>query len=301
MIKAVIEIGSNSLKALLFTTEGGFPQPLAGRVEISRLAEGLAKTGYISPLAFQRNLAAFAELLSWCEEHEAKIIRVVATMALRTAENRDEFIGSIWHEHHLPVTVLSGAQEARLSRFGALLDLPETLAPEQEILTFDTGGGSTEFCIGTYAHISKCFSLDIGAHYLLNRFANTDPISDGDYDSLCHFVSSGLQPHLANLHPVWMIGVGGTPVSLYRIHQNRQAIPAGARQELKLEDLHSLIELFRSMPDAQRKLISGLPAERSDTILFGAVIVKSVLELLAMPSFIVSNNGLRHGVMLEMG
>ena len=64
---------------------------------------------------------------------------------VREAENRSEFVRRAKDEAGVHVAVISGAEEARLIRLGALQAVP---AYEQRHLIIDIGGGSTEFVIG---------------------------------------------------------------------------------------------------------------------------------------------------------
>ncbi len=299
MRKAILDIGTNSIKCLIAVQEGTETTIQSEKVIISRLGEGLVHTGFISPMAFAENLKALRELRDYCVQDRVDEIRAIGTMALRTATNADEFIETVRRDLGIYICVISGAEEARLSYLGAISSFD---VPPASALVFDTGGGSTELIHALDFEIHKSLSITLGAHHLKHLFGHNDPVTKQDFLALRDYTRAQFSPYLAEFaHVPVIIGIGGTPVSLAAVHLGQEEFdPAGINgTTLQIEDLDAQINLYKSIKDTERKKISGLPPQRSDLILFGAVIVKTILELCDRQSFIVSAAGIRHGALFS--
>ena len=299
MRRAVIDIGTNSIKCIIAEHSADGLCILEETVIISRLGEGLQETGFISPMAFSENMKALGQIQQMCIDKGVQEIRALGTMALRSAANADEFVGVARRELGIQINVISGAEEARLSFLGAISSFEDV---PDEVLVFDTGGGSTELIHATAFEIDKCLSISLGAHLLKHKFGSQDPIPDTIYSALEHFTQTQLRPYLADYARVpSIIGIGGTPVSLAAVKLKQTDFDPASINGLSLSrtDLDAQIELYRSMKDVDRKQIVGLPPQRSDLILFGAVIVKTILLLCEQQSIRVSAAGLRHGAMMD--
>ncbi len=158
---AAIDIGSNSL--LLYIagkdTEGNF-NSILDLSEITRLGEGLHKTGFLNPGSIITSVKVISEFIEIAKQNNVDGIAAVGTMAIRTARNSSEFISEVKNKTGLDIEVISGDEEARLSFIGAGQGLE---IKEKEILIFDTGGGSTEFILGKGDMIIDKISINVGA------------------------------------------------------------------------------------------------------------------------------------------
>lgn len=299
MRKAIIEIGTNSIKCLIAEFQQNAYQVVDERVIISRLGEGMMQTNLISPLSFRRNLDATRDLRDYCKEQGVQEIITVGTMALRSADNAAEYIRSVQRELRLDIQVLSGIREAYLSRLGALSTLKNT---PQNVLIIDTGGGSTEIIHSQQDEILHNISISLGAHQLKHLFGNTDPMVEDEYHALCNYVDQQFSSHLRDYHKPWILGIGGTPVSLAAVELGLVDYDAAILdgKQISATALNNQIGMYRSYSDLERKKIPGLPPQRSDLILYGAVIVRSILKHCGVDTFSVSVRGLRHGILEEM-
>ncbi|HLY75875.1 MAG TPA: Ppx/GppA family phosphatase, partial [Planctomycetota bacterium] len=105
---AAIDIGTNSVKLLVGRVAGRRVSPVLHRTIITRLGEGLQKTGAISLEAADRTIAALAELKSLAEERGAERLQAVGTLALRAATNGQDIIDRVQKELGLPIRILTG-------------------------------------------------------------------------------------------------------------------------------------------------------------------------------------------------
>lgn len=208
--RAVIDIGTNSVRLLVADTVGDAIEPIVQRLRMPRLGQGVDRSRRLSPEAMERTAAAIGELVAEARAAGAKSVKVVGTSALRDAANRQEFVDLVRKEHGLHVAVLSGHEEAALSFRGAVLGL-SVLAGRSNpgaakagilhdllrdfVCVLDVGGGSTELTCGTVAgDVLGRSSVDVGAVRMTEQCIASDPPTDSDWKRLGYAVARGLQP-----------------------------------------------------------------------------------------------------------
>lgn len=304
-VKAVVDIGTNSVKFLLGEASaagGGAFKILRDTNEVARLGEGLRAAGEIAPQVAARNVAAVSKFVDEARAAGASEIVAVGTMALRTAANAQDFARILKEATGVTLRVLSGEEEARLSYIAALSGISVV---GRDVVTFDTGGGSTEFVHGRGCEIERAFSVDIGAVRLTENFFAADPIAAGSLDAAAEMVwrdlSEGGLPGLSG-RVDFLVGMGGTLTALSAIRLGLATYDADLVQgsTLTYEGICAQIEIFARMTTDERKKIVGLPPKRADVILAGTCIVRGVMEILNASSLTVSDRGLRHALLYEM-
>jgi exopolyphosphatase/guanosine-5'-triphosphate,3'-diphosphate pyrophosphatase len=307
-----IDIGTNTIRLLIAELDPGAPfrEVCSGR-EITRLGENLVFTGRLSDAAMDRTLRVLKRFKDLCDRHEAEGILSVATSAVREADNGRSFVEQIREETGLRVRVLSGNEEAALTLKGVAYDLHEVVTPPGPILAMDIGGGSTEFILfrlptggeGAQEGNGQVLfqtSTDLGVVRMTERYLLTDPASDRDFDALVEAIDSRMAgvrlPE--GCSPQAIVGTAGTVTTLAAIHLG--LVEYEPRQVhhyiLRRETVEDLLHRFRRMTAAQRGEIPGLEAGREDIILSGTAIVQRVMEHFSADEMIVSDFGLREGV-----
>lgn len=296
-IFAVIDVGTNSVKLHVAEVEPGRSRVVADVVDVTRLGEGLHHSGLLSEEAMARNVIALEELVARAKSLDAEEIVGVGTMALRTARNRDEFRRRVEEACGLEIEVIEGEEEARLSYLAGQSGLD--VAATDRICIFDTGGGSTEFIYGRGPDIETRFSLDVGCRAPTERFLRSDPVTRSELTQLLDHLEDALGDPDPRVNAV--IGIGGTVTTLEAVHQglttyDPQRIHGST---LSRQEVERQIELYRARTVRERARIQGLAPKRADVILAGAAIVETVMEKLGVSAILVSDRGLRHGVMVD--
>ncbi len=214
---------------------------------------------------------------------------MIATSALRRAENADEFAEAAQAIAGTPLETISGDEEARCSYDGAVSGLP----PEESYGVLDVGGGSTE-----YADAHKDVSCEIGAVRLTERFNGLRGRAAADeLEPARAQVRTALRP-LQDFERVdRLVAVGGSATTAC-------AVIAGERSEatyapLSRAALAQLIERLASLSLEKRKELPGMIAQRADILLAGAIILDEACAATGHAEAIVSRNDLLLGYLLR--
>lgn len=298
-IKAVIDIGTNSIKFHLAEKTDGTIKVLKDVNNIARLGENLKETGLIMTDALERNAAAVAEFADEARKSGADEIAAVGTMALRTAKNASVFAERIKDLAKVDLKVIPGDEEARLSYLAVMSGID---VENRSLVTFDTGGGSTEFVYGRGEAMLKKFSVNLGAVRITEQFFKDDPVAPGSVEAAEALIKKELLAGEVDGRTDFLVGMGGTVTSLasvkHRMVEYDPDIVQGSI--LTMNDINTQIADYAQKTLEARRSIIGLQPKRADVILAGACIVRVIMDLLGVRSLTVSDRGLRHGLMYEM-
>ncbi len=298
---ASFDLGTNTFLLLIAEWQDGRLTPVCERETIVRLGKDVDAAGNLNTEAMQRGVACLQEYLRLAREHHATRVIAVGTSALRDAANRAAFLQRVQAETGLAVHIISGETEARLTYAGALSNQPELAEP---IAVMDIGGGSTEIVTGTYEELYSARSVDIGSVRLTERFLRRDPVTAAE-------VAAVRQQAQEAMLAVWpgaafdeirsLVGTAGTITTLAAMAQQLTEYDP-ARVDgyvLSKKTLRALVAQLSGLTMAQRQKLPGLPPARADVILAGAVILEAFMDAYDFDEIIVSNRGLRYGVLLE--
>ena len=299
--KAVIDIGSNSIKLRVARKRSGRLRTLVDTTEVVGLGRGLG-SGLLQEGPIRNGVSAVRRFVRLAEGWGACSIRLVATMALRSASNAEDFVRRVHQKTGLTVEILPGEEEARLAWLGAIYGLGMKSGKN---VVFDTGGGSTEFIVGLEGGISESRSLPLGAVLVTEKFFNADPVLPESLEKAKNHILSMFESEMelrAKAAGCPMIGIGGGVVAIASVKLGLPALRPKIVNGTLLtsSDIDSQVELYASRTLAERMEIPGLPPKRADIILASACIVQGLMKSLRADSFKVSINGLRHGLLVEM-
>ncbi|MBI5359518.1 MAG: hypothetical protein HZA48_02935 [Planctomycetes bacterium] len=295
--KAIIEVGSNSLKLLIAEkTSNGF-MPVHEEVIITRLSRGM-KNHRIQNAPLQKTLGVLKDFLSTCENpHSIKSglgsvsVQAFATAALREAKNRKAIIEKIRRQTGLKIRVLSEKEEALCTSLGALSDLPQD--KKTRYVVVDIGGKSTEFA----APPDVFLSIPIGAVSLYERFIRHDPPLKEEIRSMRNYISNVcknatccVSAHGKNNRRFSVVGVGGTFTTLASL--KRQQIH---HYKMPAKELKRLFDKLCGMTVRERIEKTGIEKGRADIIVPGAAIALEILDMLGAKSVLISTRGVRYG------
>jgi len=300
---AGIDIGTLTCRLLIADLSSGHPlKELRSERRILRLGEGVDRTKRLSPVAMDRVIACLQEWRNVIDGYHVEAIAVVATSAVRDAANRDEFLERVKREAGFEVEVISGEEEARRTLLGIRSGLPVGVT---DILALDIGGGSTEFILDRPDRKPIVQSIDIGVVRLCERVLRHDPPTDEEVRQARAWVTRESKAAVADMgdyRQATFVGTAGTVTSLAAMAQQLSAYePARIHNyRLKLETICELEQTLLSRTKAERVGLPGLEKNREEVIAAGAIIIRTVMETLGMESVLVSDLGLREGVLINL-
>ncbi|HWI74364.1 MAG TPA: hypothetical protein VNT55_20560 [Baekduia sp.] len=296
---AVIDVGTNSVKLHVAERrpDGGW-RTLADRAEITRLGEGLGAGGRLGAEPIGRTVETIGAMAREAAGHRARAIAAVGTAGLRIAENAGAFLDAVRERTGLVVDVLTGDDEARLAARAATAGLTASAGP---LAIFDTGGGSSQFTFMRGGAVEERFSVDVGAVRITSDFGLADAVPADRVDEALRAIAGELERLAGRLRPATIVGMGGAVTNLAAVRLGLRSYDPDRVHGTVLDagEIDRQITLFRARDAAARATIPGLQPARADVILAGACIVRTVVEMLGGDAIVVSDRGLRHGVLAE--
>ncbi len=299
MRKAVIDIGSNSLLlAVAEQTENGWVT-IAEQSVVTGLGTGTKRTGKLSTAGSAKTLAALREAFDTARHKGAQEIIAAGTMALRIAEDSDQFLHAAAAQS-TPATILSAEDEARLG-FLAVAEDP-TFADAYRITTIDPGGHSTE--IQTADRTSKGWktqlrkSFPVGALGIIETAAPSE--SPGPAERLAAMAeidkAIGLD-YLPHQHGQ-VVCLGATATNLVSIREKLVGWDPHRihGQTLEYEEVSRAAGWLLSLSLNQRQQIIGIEPGRELTLPIGALILERALFAVKADACRVSVRGWRHAL-----
>lgn len=293
-MRAVIDIGTNSVRLLVAEILPDRVKPLVKEVRVTRLGQGVDENGLLLQEAMERTLDALQDLTALVPQGVP--ISILATSAVRDARNRDEFAVLVKETVGVDLQVLSGSQEAELSFRGAAFAL-RGMDMADPIAVVDIGGGSTEVYTGTkQGQLLGGSSAQMGAVRLLERCGG---VRLPDSEEMASALGLAAKESLKH-EPKTLVAVGGTASSLAAIIQDLQ-VYSDAKVDgfsFSREELEECYGKLGRLTVEERRQIPSLQAGREDVIVYGAAILLEVMRLMGFSRLTVSVGDLLYGSLL---
>jgi exopolyphosphatase/guanosine-5'-triphosphate,3'-diphosphate pyrophosphatase len=302
---AVIDLGSNSFRLVVFMAGEGWWQRADEIYEPVRIGEGLAGTGRLGERPVERALATLDVFSHFCRASglEGDSIDALATSAIRDAENAESFLERARALSGLPIRVLSQEAEARYGYFAAVNST--TLS---DGCVVDLGGGSMQLARVAGRLAREYGSWRLGAVRMSERFLPANgPAKPRQVERLRAHVAGKLTD-AAWLHGEEgqgiggrLVGIGGTVRNLAAAAQHAAGLPSNGIQGMVIKQgaLDELVGRLASLPAAARSSVPGIKPARADLILAGAIVLQGVLASGGFDGLEATEAGLREGVFFE--
>jgi len=287
MLCAAIDIGSNTTRLLVAEPQEGQLRKVMEQRAYTRIGKGASKNGKITA----EKIAEVAEVVTTqvrlAEEMGAKVIKTVATAAIREAKNRDKVVKEIEEAAGVTVAVLDEEEEGRLAFVGATKSLGHPV--EGTVAVVDVGGGSSEVIFGTVADgVSEVRSWKIGSGSLTEDFLESDPPSAAEIRGLRDRIGDLFEGEELD-HPDQAVAVGGSATSLRTL--------VGA--VLEYETLERAVRVLSSDEIVEVAKRFELDARRVRLLPAGVLLLEKFSQLLGQP-LQIGKGGLREGIILEL-
>ena len=275
---AVIDIGSNSIRLVIYASGGRYPFPLFNERSNCRLGEGLGEDGMLQADRIQVALAAMARFAGIMKAMGVTTIHAVATAAVRRARNAAEFTGPAEAIIGQPIEVLSQDEEAHFVSQGLTLNIPEASG-----FVADLGGGSLE--------VVK-LERGVAQHSTSFNFGHLSTVTADDLRNAFDSTS-----WLAGDSSTRIFGVGGSfrALGLAYIEQTGYPLPVLHGLRIPGDEAANLLSAFcRESPD-----LSGVPLGRQKTMPTAALIMLGLFRRCGGGRITVSGTSIRDGLIAD--
>jgi exopolyphosphatase/guanosine-5'-triphosphate,3'-diphosphate pyrophosphatase len=285
---AVVDVGSNSVRLIVYDELGRAPFPRFNEKSLCRLGEGLEQTGRLSEESSSRTLEACRRFRAICDAMDVPRVDVLATAAVRSASNGQDLVAAIAEATRFEVRVLSGAEEARFAGLGVISGFYRPTG-----LVGDMGGGSLEVSEVLDDRVGeRHVSLPIGALPVQAMLAAEGRDARKRLDAL---LAESLPPAVI-AEPVFY-AVGGGFRAIAKAHMAANEVPVQVVHGYSLDgrQARSFAKRLWNLPAEELAAQPGVPARRLETIPAAALVLDRLLKRLAPERVVFSALGLREG------
>ena len=292
---AAVDCGTHSTRLLV----GDGTRSVERLMRVTKLGAGVDESRRLAGDAVDRTLAVLRDYRDVMDRHGVTGVRATATSAARDAANRDDFLGPAADILGVPVELLSGDEEARLSFAGATRELDSADGPH---LVVDIGGGSTEFAVGT-DEPAGVLSVDVGCVRLTEQYLHGDPPAPEELSQAVGVVRAYLEDDVDRLLPQArdarrLVGLAGTVSTV-------AAVEIGLA-EYDRDRIHHFTLTRRAVEDVFRTLATesradrlhnpGLDPARVDVIVGGTIVLVAVMRHYGFDECLVSESDILDGL-----
>lgn len=284
---AVIDVGSNSVRLVVYDHLGRAPLPRFNEKSLCGLGDGLAESGELAEDAIGKTLHALHRYAAVAEAMEVGRVDIIATEAVRRASNGSFLVQAIEESTGLKTHVLSGREEARFAALGVISGFHRPKG-----LVGDLGGGSLDLAEVTDDQVGeRRISLPVGALPTTLAMADDPAAAKRAIDDL---LVGHLNPLLTS--PTFY-AVGGGWRALARVHMATTDAPVKISHGYAIDavDARAFAKTIRRLDQAAVADLPNVPTRRVKTIRAAALIMDRVLKRLKPEQVIFSALGLREG------
>ena len=302
---AVIDVGSNTIKLLVANRSSGGELSVVSQVSAPvRIGTGIGSDQpSITADSMQNGIGAIEQMLDEAGNHSPKLVRMVATGAVRNASNGELFAKQVEDATGHSLEILSGDEEA----FGIVKGLMSDplLCDLQDFVACDIGGGSLELIKVEKRVPEATVSLPLGAIHLTERFITSPKaaIPLGEIEAISGHVSQTLAECKFPFpqDPPVLVLTGGSFFTAQAILAKSESIPFEKRFKLGKDDFAMLLEETASLSLEERYIsFPNLPPNRADLMAAAFTCIIALFDHLGVAEGRCSLRNLRYGIATEL-
>lgn len=287
---AVIDVGSNSVRMVVFDGAARSPAYFFNEKVMCGLGRGFTETGRLNRVGRTRALAAMRRFSQLARGMGARPVTVVATAAMREAEDGPEFRQEVREATGLPMWVIDGREEARLSAQGVLLGWPGA-----EGVICDIGGSSMELAQIANGRVGRRMSSGLGPLRLQGLV--------GGKKALKAEIKRVIEELVAEIgtKPKRLFLIGGSWRAIAKIDMVRRGYPLQVLHEYRMsrKDLTGTIKHIDKTPTGELRAATGIGEARMALVPVAALVLKELIRALKPAEIAVSSYGIREGILYE--
>ncbi len=289
---SVIDIGSNSIRLVIYEGIARSPTVLFNEKMLAGLGRGIVSTGKLDPEAVKRAIDEFRRFRALSEQAGAESLHVIATAAAREAENGMDFIHRAEDILGVPIRVLSGREEAHYSALGVIsaFHSPDGIAG-------DLGGGSLELVEVSGETIGDGITLPLGG-LRLQDMAKGSPTAAARIARAemkrAEFLSRG--------RGRTFYCVGGTWRNLARLHMNATSYPLNVMHnyDMGVGSLDAFLSQVAEGDINRMKGFDRISKSRRALLPYGAAVLREIIGAMQPGKLVVSALGVREGYLYSL-
>lgn len=284
---AVIDIGSNSLRLVIYDGVRRSPRTLVNEKVMCGLGRNLEATGKLDPDGVALARANLHRFVTLARDISVRRLDVLATAAVRDASDGKGFVADIERRHRLKVHILSGEQEGRLSACGVLAGIPDAGG-----IVGDLGGGSAELVPVAGGQVGAAATLPVGPLRLAALADDERKLRDAIDKHL-----SAVPWLTSKVDGSTFYAVGGAWRALARIHMEQTRYPLHIIQNYTLSrgEAEDFLDLIARLSKKSLEKISTVSKKRLDVVPIAARVLHRLLRRIAPKQLVFSAFGLREG------
>ena len=288
-LAAVIDVGSNSVRLVIYRLDGRAIWTLYNEKALAGLGRDLPATGRLSQSGVETALVAIRRFRALLDGWKAEDVIAAATAAVRDAADGPAFLKRIRDETGLQVRVLTGEEEARYAAMGVVAG-----DPDAEGVVGDLGGSSLELVR------LDGQSAEHGATLPLGPFALGAPRTL-DLDRTRRIVDAALAPHAPIFSAKHFHAVGGAWRNLALLHMELADYPlrVAHQYEMSRADAQDVSRFVARQSTSSLQRMQGLSKKRYETLPYSALVLDALIEQLGVERVIISAYGVREGLLLD--
>jgi len=286
---AVIDIGSNSVRLVLYRLEGRAIWTVFNEKVLAGLGRDLPQTGRLSEAGVAMALPALRRFAAVIEGVRPQHVFVAATAAVREAEDGVTFCERVAAETGFHIRVLSGEEEARYAARGVLAGHPTA-----EGVAADMGGASLELIRLGKGEVGKGITLPLGPFSLADD-------SDFDVKKLRLKIDKRLKGKTADFETPILHAVGGAWRSIAQLHMAMSDYPLQIVHQYAMtaDDARDVARFVSRQSRTSLDRTPGVSRRRAETLPYAALVLEALIEKLALKTVEFSAWGLREGLLQE--
>ncbi len=289
---AIIDIGSNSVRLVIYERNSRSPMPLFNEKELAGLGRGVGSTGRLSDEAIATSLASIRRFMALCRQARVTAVHVLATAAAREASNGADFLAAVEALTGVETRLLSGPEEARLSALGVMsgIHLPNGIAG-------DLGGGSLEVVDVRGQKIGVGETFPLGGLRLEETAEKS--VKKAEKIAADVLAASAVLRRGAG-RPFYAIG--GTWRSLARLHMRQKAYPLHIMHEYAIPADEAL-EFCRMVARRDADSLDSIEAvsrNRRTLLPYGAIVLGELIRIARPSAIVISALGVREGLLYDL-
>lgn len=285
---AAIDIGSNSVRLVLYRLEGRAVWTVFNEKVVAGLGRDLASTGRLSEDGVKLALTALKRFAAVIEGVRPTQVFVAATAAVRQAADGQDFCQRVAAETGLVIRVLSGHEEARYAALGVIAGAPSACG-----VAADLGGSSLELVRIEDGGVGAGITLPLGPFALAHESAT-------DIERLRRTIHQRLKP-ATDFRTDTLYAVGGAWRTLAQVHMGHARYPLHIVHQyaMNAEDALEISRVIARSSRTSLERLKGLSKKRAETLPHAALVLEGLIERLGLNQIVLSAWGVREGLLFE--